>query len=403
MTLPSQSPRINPPASSGARSAQSMRSLFVAVAAIGLGGAGAGWFLTHKSEAPESPEQTASTESVADPLSTDAANGAATPIVVNYDPATGNAATTGTTVPAGTVVTNPTTPLGTATTTPVATANNAVANAATAGIAGTPGTAPTTPAAGIGNATQRIQQAVAMTDSDPVRARAELTRLLDSNALSAAERTQAYAGINKLAEKLFFSPKIVAGDTVSQSYVVKKGDSLAKISSREKLGTDWRFVQRINGMASEKALRPDMRLKLAHGPFDAEVVKADFRINIYAGTGSDRVMVASFPCGTGTNDSTPVGTFKVRSGSKLIDPQWTNPRTGEKFAANDPKNPIGERWIGLQGTTPDTAKFTGYGIHGTTEPQSIGQQMSMGCVRLGDAEVEVVYELIGEQSTIVIR
>ena len=133
------------------------------------------------------------------------------------------------------------------------------------------------------------------------------------------------------------------------------------------------------------------------------MVKADFRINIYAGTGSDRVMVASFPCGTGTNDSTPVGTFKVRSGSKLIDPQWTNPRTGEKFAANDPKNPIGERWIGLQGTTPDTAKFTGYGIHGTTEPQSIGQQMSMGCVRLGDAEVEVVYELIGEQSTIVIR
>ena len=157
MTLPSQSPRINPPASSGARSAQSMRSLFVAVAAIGLGGAAAGWFLTHKSEAPESTEQTASTEPVADPLSTDAANGAATPVVVNYDPATGNAATTGTTVPAGTVVTNPTTPLGTATTTPVATANNAVANAATAGIAGTPGTAPTTPAAGIGNATQRIQ------------------------------------------------------------------------------------------------------------------------------------------------------------------------------------------------------------------------------------------------------
>jgi len=300
-------------------------------------------------------------------------------------------------------VSNFTTPLGTATSTPVATANNAVTGAATAGIAGTPGTAPTTPAAGIGNATQRIQQAVAMVDSDPVRARAELTRLLDSNALSAAERAQAYAGINKLAEKLFFSPKIVAGDTVSQSYVVKKGDSLARISSRENLGTDWRFIQRINGMASEKALRPDMRLKLAHGPFNAEVVKADFRLNVYAGTGSDRVMVASFPCGTGTNDSTPVGTFKVRTGSKLIDPQWTNPRTGEHFAANDPKNPIGERWIGLQGTTPETSKFTGYGIHGTTEPQSIGKQMSMGCVRLGDADVEAVYELIGEQSTIVIR
>ncbi|NBQ14558.1 MAG: hypothetical protein EBU31_08115, partial [Proteobacteria bacterium] len=70
-----------------------MRSLFVAVAAIGLGGAAAGWFLTHKSEAPESPERTASTGTVTDPLSTDAANGAATPVAVNFDPATNNAAT----------------------------------------------------------------------------------------------------------------------------------------------------------------------------------------------------------------------------------------------------------------------------------------------------------------------
>jgi hypothetical protein len=27
----------------------------------------------------------------------------------------------------------------------------------------------------------------------------------------------------------------------------------------------------------------------------------------------------------------------------------------------------------------------------------------MGCVRLGDSEVQVVYELIGEQSTVVIK
>jgi hypothetical protein len=397
MTLPSQSPRINPPASSGARNAQGMRSLFIAVAAIGLGGAAAGWFLTHKSE---TPEVTSPTGAITDPLTMDTANGAA----ATTGSTTGTTTAGATTIAAGnTAVTTPAAPLGSSTTTPVATAGGAVAGSATAGIAGTPGTAPTTPAATIGNAPQRVQQAVAMVDTDPVRARAELTRLLDSNALSVADRNAAYAGINKPAEKLFFSPKIVPGDTVSEAYTVKKGDSLAKIAAKEKLGVDWRFIQRINAMASEKALRSDMRLKLAHGPFDAEVVKADFRVNIYAGTGNDRVMVANFPCGLGTNDSTPVGTFKVRAGSKLIDPQWTNPHTGEHFASNDPKNPIGERWIGLQGTTPDTAKFTGYGIHGTVDPQSIGKQMSMGCVRLGDSEVQVVYELIGEQSTIVIR
>jgi len=380
-----------------------MRSLFIAVAAIGLGGAAAGWFLTHKSESPEVKTGTAA---ITDPLIDDAATAAGTStIVVNATMADINAATSARAVTTGanTATATPTAPLGTATTTAIASAQSAVTGAATAGIAGTPGTPATTPAATLGNASQRIQQANAMIASDPIRARAELTRLLDSNALSATERTQAYASINNLATALFFSPKIVPGDIASQSYVVKKGDSLARIASREKLGVDWRFIQRINGMASEKALRADMHLKLAHGPFDGEVVKADYRFNVYTGTGSERVMVASFPCGVGTNDSTPVGTFKVRAGSKLIDPEWCNPRTGEKFKSNDPKNPIGERWIGLQGTTPDTAKFTGYGIHGTVDPQSIGKQMSMGCVRLADAEVQVVYELIGESSTIVIR
>lgn len=407
MTLPSQSPRSHSPISSGARNAQGMRSLFIAVAAIGLGGAAAGWFLTHKSESPEVKSETAA--AITDPLIDDAATADTTAepstIVVNATAADINAAISARAVTTGanTATATPTAPLGTATTTAIATAQSAVTGAATAGIAGTPGTPATTPAATLGNAAQRIQQANAMIASDPIRARVELTRLLDSNALSATERMQAYTGINNLASSLFFSPNIVPGDIASQSYVVKKGDSFARITNREKLAIDWRFIQRINQIASEKALRADMRLKLAHGPFDGEVIKADYRFNIYAGTGSERVMVASFPCGVGTNDSTPVGTFKVRTGSKLIDPEWSNPRTGEKFKSNDPKNPIGERWIGLQGTTPETAKFTGYGIHGTVEPQSIGKQMSMGCVRLGDAEVQVVYELIGESSTIVIR
>jgi lipoprotein-anchoring transpeptidase ErfK/SrfK len=114
-------------------------------------------------------------------------------------------------------------------------------------------------------------------------------------------------------------------------------------------------------------------------------------------------MVLSMPCGLGENDSTPAGTFRVRKNSKLVNPEWRNPRTGERFAANDPKNPIGERWIGLEGTTPEMAKFTGYGIHGTVDPTSIGRQLSMGCVRLGEREVEVAYELIGNDSTVTVR
>lgn len=396
MTLPSQSPRPNPFASASAPRTQhsplgGTRSLFIAVAILGLGGATAGWLLTHRSDAPAA-NATPAEGMVVDPL---AAN-----------------TTPGATSPDGAVITVGTTPapaLGAPAPSPTVGGAN---SAPTAGVAGTAGAAPTGVTApgtaapttvALGTAGQRVQQAVSMIEMDPLRARVELTRLLDSNQLSATERMAAYQGINTLAERLFFSAKIVPGDTLSQSYMVKKGDSLARIAKNEKLGLDWRFIQRINGLANERALHPDMRLKLPVGPFDAEVVKADFRLNIYSGTGEQRVMVASFPCGLGADDSTPVGTFKVRTNSKLIDPEWRNPRTGERFASNDPRNPIGERWIGLQGADASSAKFTQYGIHGTVEPQSIGKQMSMGCVRLGNAEVQVVYELITEASTVVIR
>jgi LysM repeat protein len=408
MTLPSQSPRSGSPSKSPAKPKGGTRSLFLAIAAIGLGGAAAGWFLTHRSESPDASSASAESAGIQDPLLADqAAASTAIEETVALDAQAASAdlpaQPAGTATAGSTTTTAPEAALGSASTSSVAAAGQSIAASATSGIAGTPGTAATTPAAGIGTPAQRLQQAIGMVDTDAVRARAELTRLLDSGSLDPAQRAQAYGAVNRLAERLLFSAKIVPGDVASQSYVVKKGDSLARIASREKLGVDWRFIQRINGLKTEKAIRPDQRLKLAHGPFDAEVVKADFRMNVYAGTGADRVMVASFPCGLGENDSTPVGTFRVRKGSKLIDPAWVNPRTGEKFASNDPKNPIGERWIGLEGTTPEMSKFTGYGIHGTVEPQSIGKQMSMGCVRLGDAEVQVVYELIGEQSTVVIR
>ncbi|MFO0490957.1 MAG: L,D-transpeptidase, partial [bacterium] len=61
---------------------------------------------------------------------------------------------------------------------------------------------------------------------------------------------------------------------------------------------------------------------------------------------------------------------------------------------DNPANPIGERWIGLDGSDDNTRKFVGYGVHGTVDPDSIGQQRSMGCVRLASDDVAMVYELL---------
>jgi lipoprotein-anchoring transpeptidase ErfK/SrfK len=48
-----------------------------------------------------------------------------------------------------------------------------------------------------------------------------------------------------------------------------------------------------------------------------------------------------------------------------------------------PHNPVGDRWMGLS--------KSGYGIHGTNEPNSIGKAASHGCIRMGKADIEDLY------------
>ena len=254
-----------------------------------------------------------------------------------------------------------------------------------------------TPAAG----TMALDEAIAMVDRDPVRARAQLTRLLEGSALSTADRMRGYDAINKVNAVLVFSNRVVNGDAYSVNYRIEPGDSLARVAKAQKLDCDWRLVQRINGISNPNGLKVGQSIKLPKGAFHGEVRKSEYRLNMFMGEGPDRVMIASYPIGLGELNTTPTGAFIVRPKSKLIDPEWRNPRTGEFFQSNDPKNPIGERWVGLKGIEPHNKGFEGYGIHGTIDLESIGQQKSMGCVRMRPLDVEMVYEMLTEPNSTV--
>jgi LysM repeat protein len=261
---------------------------------------------------------------------------------------------------------------------------------------------PTGSAPSASTATASLDSALTLADSDPVAARRALTRLLEGSSLGTADRLRGYEGINRINAVLVFSNRVLPNDPYTVQYKVEEGDSLARIARSQKLDCDWRFIQRINGIANPNALRVGQALKLPKGAFHGEVRKGEYRLNIFMGDGAERVMVASYPIGLGELNSTPTGAFVVRPKSKLIDPEWRNPRTGEFFQSNDPKNPIGERWIGLMGIEPHNRSFEGYGIHGTIELDSIGQQKSMGCVRMLPGDVELVYEVITEPNSTVI-
>lgn len=192
---------------------------------------------------------------------------------------------------------------------------------------------------------------------------------------------------------LVFGTKVFAGDPMTEEYTVESGDGFDRIAKKRGLVTDSRLIGRVNKTESTK-LKIGQKLKLVRGPFHAVVHKDDYRMDIFWGPPKSQdewLFVKSFKVGLGQN--TPTGEFVLKPGSRQVNPPWTNPLTGEKFTADDAKNPIGERWLGIQ-YEADPAKFKGFGIHGTIEPDSIGKSKSMGCVRLVAPDVEVVYELL---------
>ena len=69
-----------------------------------------------------------------------------------------------------------------------------------------------------------------------------------------------------------------------------------------------------------------------------------------------------------------------------------------------PTSPLGEPWIGLEGIAGDAAGQQKYGIHGTSKPESIGKNMSLGCIRLRNQDVEELYTLLVENvSTVIVK
>ena len=254
-------------------------------------------------------------------------------------------------------------------------------------------------------AQQRVESGLdLLARNKPLEARRALSRALLSGSLDEFESDRTREQLRALNERLVFSPEIVENDPYAQAYIVQPNEILSKIVKDQGLAVDWRFILRINGIREARNVRAGQRLKLISGPFHAVIDKSAYQLDLYLGRAPNLVYVASYPVGLGEFNSTPTGLFQVRANSKLIDPGWTNPRTRRYYASKDPENPIGERWIGLQGLDEYNRDLSGYGIHGTIEPASIGRQSSMGCIRMLPADVEIVYEVLVEGiSTIEIR
>ncbi len=245
-----------------------------------------------------------------------------------------------------------------------------------------------------GGSSARLTGALGLTQSKPLKARQELSDLVGSGTLSEQDRTAARLALNELGNRIFFTPSRLPEDTFTKQYVVQGGDSLERIARRDDIHVEWGMIQDLNQINNPAMIRLGQRLKVPKGTFHAMVSKREYILDLWLENSDGRVIIASMPVGLGELNGTPTGNFKIRNNSKLKNPQWKNPRTGEFFLPDDPMNPIGERWIGLQGTDATNKDLLGIGIHGTIDLDSIGANRSMGCIRMRDLDVKRIFDAL---------
>jgi lipoprotein-anchoring transpeptidase ErfK/SrfK len=208
--------------------------------------------------------------------------------------------------------------------------------------------------------------------------------------------------IAQINQTLVFSPKHFANDPYGGVYTVKPGQKLGQIANEHVI--TWQLLLRLNGMSDPRKLRAGQSLKVLQGPFHAVVSKSKFTLDIYLGSPNEpgSMYITTYGVGLGKDDSTPTGTWMIKD--KVTHPTYYSPRGEGVIAADDPKNPLGPYWLGLTGTDGHAIGKSSYGIHGTIEPDSIGKMSSMGCIRLHNEDIALVYELLVEgKSTVIVK
>lgn len=102
----------------------------------------------------------------------------------------------------------------------------------------------------------------------------------------------------------------------------------------------------------------------------------------------DGLIQETYPVATGKTISlTPNGRFKVVV--KFKNPGWGGAGVSDPIPGGTANNPLGRRWIGIS-----YGGGGSYGVHGNSNPKSIGTYASLGCVRMFNEDVERLYEKV---------
>jgi len=222
-----------------------------------------------------------------------------------------------------------------------------------------------------------------------IAARDKLNHVL-STPLSFQQRQAVKATLADLSTKWLFSREPYTGDTLTSTYKVQPGDLLSQVAKQYKV--PYEILVTINNIRRPENLRAGETIKVINGPFHAIIYRSTFTLDLYLG---NKTYVRSYKVGLGEQGlETPTGKWRLRPGGKLIKPTWTDPTTGRTYIASDPDYPLGSRYIALEGLEGNAKGRTGFAIHGTKDPKTIGTRSSRGCIRLLNGEAIELYNML---------
>ena len=170
----------------------------------------------------------------------------------------------------------------------------------------------------------------------------------------------------------------------------RPGESFSLLASRNK--TTIEAIKLANGVAeSNNILRVGQGLVIYPGPWKIRVEKSARLLKLYNLAGGEPELFAVFDVGIGRLGKTPSAEFVISS--RLRNPDWYAP-DGGVYKFGEPGNVIGTRFLKLAPVGTPDRPLLGYGIHGTSNEESVTRSRSNGCIRMRNADVEMLYNIV---------
>lgn len=196
--------------------------------------------------------------------------------------------------------------------------------------------------------------------------------------------------LDQLAGTVIYS----RGHYLEPAYFSQPGETLEQIAQR--YNVPWQLLAKINGLmppdapcteesAKTRLLPPGTELKVVRGPFDAIINLEQRTLTLmlqgrYAGR---------FRISLGRDVPSMEGEYTVNN--KVLGPTYYGP-DGVTLEPFDPRNPLGEAWIGLSDRL---------GIHGAANQQNLDTD-PRGTIHVGRRDLHDLYGILSVGSRVTI-